>query len=118
MQSIPTKAKAILIAETTGFNMIVYYWEGYYRLVRYSPNVEKLIKFTGSFIYKTQTEEQRVLLYDEGNRHVREEIIDPDGRLISRRSFLKPKAPVVERDRKKAEIPIRSGRQNHRSGSF
>lgn len=115
---IPTKAKAILIAETTGFRMIVYYWEGYYRLIHYNPNIEKLIKLTGSFVYKTQTEEHRTLLYDEGNRHVREEIVDADGRLVSRRSYVKPKAPVVERDRKKAGIPVRPGRQNHRSGSF
>src|SRR5882762_4902056 len=105
-----TKAQAILLAELTGYKMIVHYHNEGYCLVRYSPNVEKLIKFTGSFIYKTQAEENRTLLYDEGNRHVREEIVDPDGRLISRRSYVKPKAPVVERDRKKGSIPVRSGR--------
>lgn len=117
MQSkLPTKAAAMLLAERLAIKLSVYFWNGNYYLI---PSYrEHHIRVDATIVYKTQKDENRILVYDEGNRHVREEIVDPDGRLISRRSYVKPKTQVVERDRKKGSIPVRSGRQNHRSGSF
>src|SRR5882757_8369157 len=101
---LPTKASAVLLAERLSTKLSVYYWNGFYYLI---PSYrEHHIRIDAVIVYRTQEDERRVLVYDEGNRHVREEIVDPDGRLISRRSYVKPKAPVVERDRKKGSIPV------------
>lgn len=124
---LPTKSAAVLLAERLNLKLSVYSWKGNYYLI--PSKKEHHIRVDAVIVYKTrdtityekdikQERRNRTFLYDEGHRHVREEIVDPDGRLISRRSYVKPKVSMVEGAGKGKEIPVRKHRQTHRSGSF